>query len=91
VGSLIGCRCISNRITFLLINILHNTLEDNITFYVDSGAGQSMCSCSEVFHTLRACAVLVVGVVGSMPVHGMGTACFVVDVCGKESMLIVHN
>ena len=44
---------------------------------MDSGAGQCMTSCSEAFHTLHAYAVLVIGVVGSMPAHGVGTACFI--------------
>jgi hypothetical protein len=38
-----------------------------------------MCACSEAFHTLRARAILVVGVAGSMPVHGIGTACFILQ------------
>ena len=62
-----------------------------VTFYVDSGAGQSMCSCSESFHSFRACAVLVVGVAGTMPIHSMGTACFIVSVHGKEHILEINN
>jgi hypothetical protein len=64
---------------------------DTVTFFIDSGAGQSMCSCSGAFHTLRACAVMVVGVAGSMPVHGIGTAHFVVTVGGKDYLLCIHN
>ncbi len=41
--------------------------EERVKFFVDSGAGQSMSACSEAFHTLRDCAILVVGVAGSMP------------------------
>ena len=50
-----------------------------------------MCSNSEAFQSLRACAVLVVGVAGTMPVHGIGTACFVVQVGGSSYILKVHN
>jgi hypothetical protein len=50
-----------------------------------------MCACSESFHSLRACAVLVVGVAGTMPVHGIGTAYFVDVVAGKEHILRIHN
>ena len=50
-----------------------------------------MCACSEAFHTLRACAILVVGVAGSMPVHGIGTACFILQQGDTEVILKVHN
>ena len=60
-------------------------------FFVDSGAGQSLCACSEAFHTLRACTILVVGVAGSMPVHGIGTAWFVVKIDGIEQIMKIHN
>ena len=50
-----------------------------------------MCACSEAFHTLRACAIIVVSVAGSMPAHGIGTACFIVTRNVKEHILKVHN
>jgi hypothetical protein len=50
----------------------------NILFHVDSGAGQSMCSCPDAFLSLRVCAIEVVGVSGSLPIFGIGTAMFVV-------------
>jgi hypothetical protein len=50
-----------------------------------------MCSCSEAFHSFRACAVLVVGVAGTMPIHSIGIACFIVSVRGKEHILEVNN
>ena len=65
--------------------------EERVTFFVDSGAGQSMSACSEAFHTLRPCAILVVGVAGSMPAHGIGTACFVASAGGKEQIIKIHN
>jgi hypothetical protein len=64
----------------------------NMKFYVDSGAGQCMCSCVDAFTEIRACAVVVVGVAGSIPIHGVGTACFlVVDSVGRECILRIHN
>ena len=50
-----------------------------------------MTSCSEAFHTLSACAVLIVGVGGSMPAHGIGLACFIVFRDGIEYILQIHN
>ena len=50
-----------------------------------------MCACSEAFHQLRACAILVVGVAGSMPAHGIGTAWFVIKVNGIEQIMAIHN
>ncbi len=64
--------------------------EFSVTFYVDvdSGAGQCMCSCADAFAEIRACAVVVVGVAGSLPIHGVGTACFLVlDSLGEERIL----
>ncbi len=58
---------------------------------MDSGAGQSISSCSEAFCTIRPCAILVIGVAGTMPVHGMGTARFVTIINGKEHILSIHN
>ncbi len=58
---------------------------------MDSGAGQCMCACSDAFHTLRGCAVMIVGVAGSMHVHGIGTAMFVINVDGKEHILRIYN
>ena len=49
----------------------------NILFHVDSGAGQSICSCPDAFLSLRPCAIDIVGVSGSLPVFGIGTAMFV--------------
>ncbi len=62
-----------------------------ISWYVDSGAGQSITSCSEAFCTLTPCAILVVGVAGTMSVHGMGTARFITIIGGKQVILTIHN
>ena len=50
-----------------------------------------MTSCSEAFQTIQACAVLIVGVGGSMPAHGMGTACFIGMAEGIEYAITIHN
>ena len=50
-----------------------------------------MCACSEAFHTLRPCAIVIVGVAGSMPVHGIGTAHFLVKQGDKEHIVRIHN
>ncbi len=50
-----------------------------------------MCACSEAFHSLRPCAILVVGVAGSMPAHGIGTACFLFRQGDKEYIVRIHN
>ena len=73
-----------------------STCEDiqhcRVKFFVDSGAGQCMCSCMEAFSNLRSCAILVVGVSGSLPVHGIGTANFIVkDDYGIERIWSLHN
>ncbi len=51
-----------------------------------------MCSCIEAFSSLQHCAVLIVGVSGNLPVHGIGVANFVVkDSDGLECIWRVHN
>ena len=51
-----------------------------------------MSSCSEAFVSLRPCAIIVVGVAGSMPVHGIGTALFLVKMGdAKEVILRIFN
>ena len=66
--------------------------ECDVRFFVDSGAGQCMCSCVEAFSSIRACAIIVVGVSGSLPIHGVGTAFFLVlDSLGEEIVIRIHN
>jgi hypothetical protein len=65
---------------------------NSVKFYMDSGAGQCMCSWVEAFSEIRPCAILVVGVSGSLPIHGIGTANFVVkDSKGCERIWKIHN
>ena len=58
---------------------------------MDSGAGQCMTSCSEAFSHLHACVVLIIGVGGSMPAHGVGTANFIGVTDGLEYIVTIHN
>ena len=50
-----------------------------------------MCSCSKAFVSIRPCAIIVVGVAGSMPVHGIGTALFLVQVGDKQVITKIFN
>jgi hypothetical protein len=63
-----------------------------LTFHVDSGAGQSLCSCPDAFLAIRPCAIEVVGVSGSLPVFGVGTAVFAAQsTTGRTVVLLLHN
>ena len=62
-----------------------------VTFYIDSGAGQCLCSCSSAFITMEACHLQVVGVAGRLTIHGQGTAVFIASVNGQEVLLRIHN
>ncbi len=50
-----------------------------------------MTSCSEAFLTIQACAVLIVGVGGSMPAHGVGTARFIGYVMQIHNCILCHG
>ncbi len=50
-----------------------------------------MTACSEAFINLRPCAILVIGVAGTMPIHGIGTALFIAQIGAKEVLLCLHN
>jgi hypothetical protein len=64
----------------------------NVVFHVDSGAGQSLCSCADAFISLRACAIEVMRVSGSLPIFGVGTALFAyTHATGAVSILLLHN
>ncbi len=64
----------------------------NILFHVDSGAGQSICSCPDAFLSLRPCATEIVGVSGSLPVFGIGTAMFVLRTTSDISVAgLIHD
>ena len=60
--------------------------------YVDSGAGQSLCTCSSAFMSLTPCKIEITGVSGSLQIYGCGTALFLVEgVSGQSVLLQVHN
>ena len=64
----------------------------NVVFHVDSGAGQSLCSCADAFISLRACAIEVIGVSGSLPIFGVGTALFAyTHDDGVITIILLHN
>jgi hypothetical protein len=60
-------------------------------FYIDSGAGQCLSSCSSAFVTMEACHLQVVGISGRLTIHGQGTAVFLFSVNGQEALLRIHN
>ena len=68
-----------------------STLSSFTTFYVDSGAGQCLCSCSSAFISMEACHLQVVGIAGRLTIHGQGTAIFLASVDGVEVLLRIHN
>jgi hypothetical protein len=62
------------------------------TFYVDSGAGQCLSSCSSAFVSLEPCHIEVVGIAGTLPIFGIGTASFALKLKGKKDVIIrIHN
>jgi hypothetical protein len=50
-----------------------------------------MTACSGAFLTMRPCAVMVLGIAGTMPVHGIGTARFYCSIGDKRCLLVIHN
>jgi hypothetical protein len=78
---------LSTRLTCLAVSNF-----DSALFYVDSGAGQCLCSCDEAFMNMSPCEIEIFGVSGSLQIYGIGTALFVVkDHRGDEIILRVHN
>ncbi len=57
----------------------HDQSTVEVTFHVDSGAGQNLCSNVDAFISLKACAIHIIGVSGTLPVFGFGTAMFTVQ------------
>jgi hypothetical protein len=50
-----------------------------------------MTACSGAFLTMRPCAVMVLGIAGTMPVHGIGTARFYCSIGDTRCLLVIHN
>jgi hypothetical protein len=77
----VGLRCLANKRT-----------SATSTFFVDSGAGQCLSSCSAAFVFLEPCHIEVVGVAGNLSIHGIGTALFSVVLRGGEEVILrIHN
>jgi hypothetical protein len=65
---------------------------DSTLFYIDSGAGQCLCSCDNAFSQMSPCEIEITGVAGSLQIYGIGTALFVAtDDQGHEVILRIHN
>ncbi len=64
----------------------------SVTFFVDSGAGKSLCSVGIAFSDLQPCRVRVTGVAGSLPIYGSGTASFIAkDHTGRSIIIVIPN
>ncbi len=73
------------------VSLSNPSITNNI-FYVDLGAGQCLSSCSTAFVTLEPCTLEVVGVAGSLPIFGRGTAVFVLTLPDGDAILVrIHN
>ena len=65
---------------------------DKVMFFVDSGAGQCLCSSSSCFSQMSPCCIEITGISGSLQAHGSGTALFLAqDDNGNDVILRVHN
>jgi hypothetical protein len=74
------------------VRLLTAMSSSKVTFFVDSGAGQCLCSVSTAFSDLQPCRVEVTGVSGSLPIHGYGTANFVgLDHNGNSLVIRIPN
>ncbi len=74
------------------VRCLASAGETRVTFFVDSGAGQCLCSVSGAFSDLQPCHIEVTGVSGTLPIYGCGTANFIaLDNAGCELILRIPN
>ncbi len=63
-----------------------------LVLYVDSEAGQSLCSSSTAFAKMMPCRVEITGIAGALQIYGCGTALFLSDDgSGHPVVLRVHN
>jgi hypothetical protein len=71
----------------------HSSSEsDRFVFYLDSGAGQCLCSCSSAFVQMLPYRIELAGVAGSLQVYGVGTALFIVETSSGDSVVLrIHN
>jgi hypothetical protein len=60
--------------------------------YIDSGAGQSLSTCSTAFVQMLPCQVEITGIAGALQIYGCGTALFLHDDGVSLPVLLrVHN
>ena len=65
---------------------------DSTLFYVDSGAGQCLCSCDAAFIHMSPCEIEISGVAGCLQIYGIGPALFIaLDENGQEVVIRIHN
>jgi hypothetical protein len=63
-----------------------------MSLYVDSGAGQSLCSAGTAFAQMLPCQVEITGIAGALQIYGCGTALFLSDDgLGNLAILRVNN
>jgi hypothetical protein len=68
------------------------TDQSRVVFYVDSGAGQSLCSCSSAFTQMTPCRIEITGISGSLQVYGCGTALFLATTSNDDRVILrIHN
>ncbi len=65
---------------------------DRAKFFMDSSAGQCLCSCSSSFSEMSPCYVEITAISGLLQIHGFGTALFLArDEGDNEVLLCVYN
>ena len=74
------------------VRLLVSTGCESLLFYVDSGAGQCLCSNDSSFVDMTPCMVEITGIAGVLQIYGSGTAMFLAqDVSERSFVLRVHN
>jgi hypothetical protein len=74
------------------VRLLVSKTCDPLLFYVDSGAGQCLCSNDSSFIDMTPCMVEITGIAGALQIYGWGTALFLAqDISGRSFVLRVHN
>jgi hypothetical protein len=74
------------------VRLLACHVGESLLFYVDSGAGQCLCSNDSSFVDMTPCMVEITGIAGTLQIYGCGTALFLAtDDLGRHFVLRVHN
>ena len=74
------------------IRVLGCNVSAPLLFYVDSGAGQCLCSSDSSFVDMTPCMIEITGIAGALQIYGCGTALFLAtDASGRSFILRVHN